>query len=200
MKQIRVTIAMLAAALTLTAAGSAAAQTPAQGAPVQIVKSAIKKIRLQTPAGATMDVSVIDQTGTVLYSGAVRAKDNRGTSLNLANLPDGRYYVTATNNDFWMSQGILVRNDQVTVDAQNVTEVVRPALVSYATNKYEVVMPGVKTLNVAIYDRMNELVFTKSFGSNGEAHRFDLSSLPTGEYTFVYGPEQKQFTEQVAIK
>ncbi|WP_375446756.1 T9SS C-terminal target domain-containing protein [uncultured Fibrella sp.] len=200
MKQIRVTIAMLAAALTLTAAGNAVAQTPAQGAPVQIVKSAIKKIRLQTPAGATMDVSVIDQTGTVLYSGAVRAKDNRGTSLNLANLPDGRYYVTATNNDFWMSQGILVRNDQVTVDAQNVTEVVRPALVAYAKNKYEVVMPGVKTLNVAIYDRMNELVFTKSFGSSGEVHRFDLSSLPTGEYTFVYGPEQKQFTEHVAIK
>lgn len=200
MKQIRVTIAMLAVALTLTAAGSAAAQAPAQGAPVQIVKSAIKKIRLQTPVGATMDVSLIDQTGTVLYSGAVRAKDNRGTSLNLANLPDGRYYVTATTNDFWMSQGILVRNDQVTVDAQNVTEVVRPALVAYAKNKYEVVMPGAKTLNVAIYDRMNELVFTKSFGSAGEVHRFDLSSLPTGEYTFVYGPEQKQFTEHVAIK
>lgn len=192
---------MLAVALTLTAAaGSAVAQTPVSNAPVKVVKSSVKKIRLQTPVGATMDVSVIDQTGTVLYSGQLRAKDSRGTSLNLASLPDGRYYVTATNNDVWMSQGIVVRNDQVSVDAQNVTEVVRPALVAYAKNKYEVVMPGVKSLTVAIYDRLNDLVFTKSFGSAGEVHRFDLSSLPLGDYTFVYGPEQKQFTERVAIK
>ncbi|MEZ0540076.1 T9SS C-terminal target domain-containing protein [Fibrella arboris] len=200
MKQIRVTVAMLAVAFTLTTAGSAVAQTPATTAPVKVVKSALKKIRLQAPAGATLDVAVIDQAGTVLYTGAVQVKDSRGTSLNLTNLPDGRYYVTATNNDFWMSQGIMVLNDKVVVDAQNVTEVVRPSLVAYAKNKYEVVMPGVKTLSVAIYDRMNDLVFTKSFGSAGEVHRFDLSSLPSGEYTFVYGPEQKQFIEHVAIK
>ncbi|HEX9956387.1 MAG TPA: T9SS C-terminal target domain-containing protein [Fibrella sp.] len=200
MKQIRVTIAMLAAVWTLTTAGSAVAQTPAPSVPVSVAKSAIKKIRLHTPVGATMDVSVIDQVGTLLYTGALRAKDARGTSLNLANLPDGHYYVTATNNDIWMSQGFTVRNDQVSIDAQNVTELVRPALVAYAKNKYEIVMPGVKTLTVAIYDRMNDLVFTKSFGSYGEVHRFDLSSLPSGDYTFVYGPEQKQFTERVAIK
>lgn len=191
---------MLAVALTLTTAGSAVAQTTTQVSPVSIAKSAIKKIRLHTPAGATMDVSVIDQVGTVLYSGSLKAKDQRGTSINLANLPDGHYYVTATNNDMWMSQGITVRNDQVSVDAQNVTELVRPELVAYAKNKYELVMPGVKTLTVAIYDRMNDLVFTKSFGSGGEVHRFDLSSLPSGDYTFVYGPEQKQFSERVAIK
>lgn len=200
MKQIRVSIAMLLIAGTLTTAGSAVAQTPAHKAPVSVIKSAVKKIRLQTPVGSTMDVSVIDQAGTILYSGVLRAKDSRGTSLNLANLPDGRYYVTTTNNDMWMSQGITLRNDQVSIDAQNVTELVRPALVAYAQNKYEVVMPGVKTLTVAIYDRMNDLVFTKSYGSTGEVHRFDLSSLPTGDYTFVYGPEQKQFTERVAIK
>ncbi|RYF66795.1 MAG: T9SS C-terminal target domain-containing protein [Cytophagaceae bacterium] len=176
------------------------AETPAKNAPVQIIKSATKKIRLQTPVGATMDVAVIDQAGTVLYTGTLRAQDSRGTSLNLANLPDGRYYVTATNNGVWMSQGIAVRNDQVSVDAQNVTEVVRPTLVTYAKNKFEVAMPGVKSFNVAIYDRMNDLVFTKSFGSDGEVHRFDLSSLPSGDYTFVYGPDQKQFTERLEIK
>ncbi|MEZ0483696.1 T9SS C-terminal target domain-containing protein [Fibrella aquatica] len=200
MKQIRVTIAMLAVALTLTTAGSVVAQSSTVNGPVKVAKSAAKKVRLQTPVGATMDVAVIDQIGTVLYAGSFRAKDSRGTSLNLSNLPEGRYFITATNDDVWMSQGIMVNNDQVSVDAQNVTEVVRPALVSYAQNKYELVMPGVNSLTVAIYDRMNDLVFTKSFGSAGEVHRFDLSSLPSGDYTFVYGPSEKQFTERVAIK
>ena len=200
MKQIRLTIAMLAVALTLSAAGSAVAQTSSVFGPVKVAKSATKKVRIHTPVGASLDISLIDQAGTLLYAGTVKAKDLRGTSVNLANLPDGRYYLTATNNDIWMSQGLTVRNDQVVVDAQNVTEVVRPALVAYAKNKYEVAMPGVKSLTVAIYDRMNDLVFTKSFGSDGEVHRFDLSSLPSGDYTFVYVPEQKQFTERVAIK
>jgi len=200
MKQIRLTIAMLAVAFTLTAAGSAVAQISTVAGPVKIAKSATKKVRIHTPVGTTLDISLIDQAGTLLYAGTVKAKDLRGTSVNLANLPDGRYYLTATNNDLWMSQGLTVRNDQVVVDAQNVTEVVRPALVAYAKNKYEVAMPGVQSLTVAIYDRMNDLVFTKSFGSDGEVHRFDLSSLPSGDYTFVYGPEQKQFTERVAIK
>lgn len=199
MKHIRITLATLALMWSLTTTGSAVAQPTPPAMPVTVSKSAIKKVRLQAPIGQSMDVAVIDQAGTVLYQGSLRAQDRRGVSLNLMNLPDGRYYVTATNNDVWMSQGISVRNDQVSIDAQNVTELVRPALVAYARNKFEVAMPGVQRLSVAIYDRTNDLVFTKEFPT-GDVYRFDLSALPIGDYTFIYGPQQKQFTEHVAIK
>jgi hypothetical protein len=199
MKTIRLTIATLLAAWTLSTASVAVAQRTDSPKSAIVLKSGAKKVRLTTPTNVPVDVAVVDDAGTLLYQGTVRFRDSRGVSLNLQNLPDGHYYVTATNDAFWMSQGLTVRNELVSVDAQNVTELVKPALTAYAQNKYELVMPGVKDLSVAIYDRLNELVYTKSF-ETGDTHRFDLSSLPTGSYTFIYGPAQKQFTEQVAIK
>ena len=199
MKRFQITIALLAATLTLSTAEMAVAQSASAKSIVTVRQSATKKVRVFSPVKSTMDVSVIDESGTLLFQGYLRPQDVRGTSVKLTNLPDGLYFITANNEDVWMSQGITVRNDQVRIDAQRVTELVRPALVAYAQNKFEVVMPGVKALDVAIYDRANDLVFSQSFNQD-KAHRFDLTSLPSGNYTFVYGPKQKQFTERVAIK
>ncbi|MEZ0607707.1 T9SS C-terminal target domain-containing protein [Fibrella sp. WM1] len=199
MNQVRLTIATLLAAWTLGTAEMAVAQTTDKPSTVNVLKSGVKKVRLFSPVNTPVDVAVIDLTGNLLYQGTLRSLDKRGALLNLVNLPDGRYYVTATNDGFWMSQGLTIRNDVVSVDAQNMTELTKPVLTTYAQNKYELVTPGVKELTVSIYDRMNDLVFSKSFGQ-GNTHRFDLSSLPAGDYTFVYGPSQKQFTERVAIK
>ncbi len=199
MKKFRISVTALVAALFFAATPGVQAQAPTPVSPVSISRSGLSKVRLTLPANTPMDVAVMDQEGVILYQEAIRVRNSRGLLMNLNNLPDGRYYITATNNDVWMSQGISKRNDQVSIDAQNTTELVRPALVAYAKNKYEVAMPGADALSVAIYDRMNELVYTQSFKKSA-VHRFDLTALPTGEYTFVYGPEQKQFTERVAIK
>lgn len=199
MNHVRLTIATLLAAWTLGTAEMAVAQTADKPSTVNVLKSGVKKVRLYSPVNTPVDVAVIDLTGNLLYQGTLRSLDKRGALLNLVNLPDGRYFVTATNDGFWMSQGLTIRNDVVSVDAQNMTELTKPVLNTYAQNKYELVTPGVKELTVSIYDRMNDLVFSKSFGQ-GNTHRFDLSSLPAGDYTFVYGPSQKQFTERVAIK
>ncbi|CCH00450.1 hypothetical protein FAES_2441 [Fibrella aestuarina BUZ 2] len=199
MNHVRLTIATLLAAWTLGTAEMAVAQTADKPSTVNVLKSGVKKVRLFSPVNTPVDVAVIDLTGNLLYQGTLRSLDKRGALLNLVNLPDGRYFVTATNDGFWMSQGLTIRNDVVSVDAQNMTELTKPVLNTYAQNKYELVTPGVKELTVSIYDRMNDLVFSKSFGQ-GTTHRFDLSSLPAGDYTFVYGPSQKQFTERVAIK
>ena len=200
MKTIRLTVAMLTAAWLLTTAEGAVAQLKQSDSPVTMAtyRSGGKRILLALPANATVDVAVIDEQGTVLHQSTVQANDRRGVVLNMQNLPDGHYYLTATNNDFWVSQGVTVRRDQVSIDTRNVTELVRPVVTAYAKNKFEVAMPGVNKLTVSIYDRTNDLVYTHSFGA-GNRHRFDLSSLPSGQYTFVYGPDQKQFTERVAI-
>lgn len=200
MKTIRLTVAMLTAAWLLTTAEAAVAQHTNPDAPVTItaLKSADKRLRVMLPANATVEVAVMDEQGTLLHQSTVQTTDKRAVLLNVKNLPDGRYFLTATNNDFWVSQAISVVNSQVRVDARNVTELVRPVVLAYAKNKFEVAMPGVEKMTVSIYDRTNDLVYTQSFGT-GNRHRFDLSSLPEGQYTFVYGPEQKQFTERVAI-
>ncbi|MBO0934819.1 T9SS C-terminal target domain-containing protein [Fibrella aquatilis] len=200
MKTIRITIALLATAWLLTTAEAAVAQHQNLESPVTVAafKSGGKRIRLATPINSAVDVAIMDEQGTLLHQSTIRATDKRGILLNLKNLPNGRYFVTATNNDFWVSQGVTVNNEQVLVNTRNVTELIRPVVTAYAKNKFEVAMPGVEKMTISIYNPTNDLVYTQSFGA-GNRHRFDLSSLPGGQYTFVYGPEQKQFIERIAI-
>lgn len=197
MKRIQLTMAALMVAVGLVGTGGAYAQTNDGVSRVTVRKTDSKKVRLYTPGSVQM--AIIDTDGTTLYTGDIRPNAGQGTSINLANLPDGHYYLTATNNDFWVSQGLTVRNDQVSVDAQNATALVKPTLVPYGKNKFEIAMPGTKTVNVALYDRLNELVFSETY-KKGAVHRFDLNRLPEGNYTFVVGPDFKQFTEQIVVK
>jgi hypothetical protein len=197
MKRIQLTMAALMVAAGLMSTGGAYAQTnePVKG--ISVRKSDSKKIRLYTQA--PVELAVVDADGTILYKGDINGKTGQVTALNLHNLPDGRYFLTATNNDFWVSQGLTIRNDQVSVDASNAATLVKPTLTAYGKNKFEVTMPGARNINVTIYDRFNALVFNELY-QNGEKHRFDLSRLPEGDYTILVGPEFKQFSERIMVQ
>jgi hypothetical protein len=197
MKRIQLTMAALMVAAGLVGTGGAFGQTNDGVSRVTVRKTDSKKVRLYTPGSVQM--AIIDNDGTTLYTGDVRPNPGQGTSISLANLPDGHYYLTATNNEFWVSQGLTIRNNAVSVDAQNTTALVKPTLIPYGKNKYEIAMPGAKTLNVALYDRLNELVFSETYEKDA-VRRFDLNRLPEGSYTFVVGPDYKQFTEQIVVK
>lgn len=209
MKTFRVTIAVMLSVWSL--AGPATANrvmAKTDDGPVakgwKIEKSENKKVRLYIPTGSQkqntlVDIAIIDTQGTVLYKGVVRNKTGL-QSFNLKNLPDGQYYITAGNNAWWMSQGVTIQGNGLTVDARNLQQVMQPTLTAYEKNKIEVTMPAtnVTDASVAIYDAQNVLVHSEKF--NGPARRFDLSSLPEGAYTFVVGPQQKHFSSRVDVR
>jgi archaellum component FlaF (FlaF/FlaG flagellin family) len=197
MKRIQLTMAALLVAAGLVSAGGVYGQASNGVSRVIVRKADNKKVRLYTPA--QVEVAIIDANGTTLYKGDVKGPGSRVTAISMINLPDGHYYLTATNNDFWVSQGLTIRNDQLSVDAQNATSLVKPTLIPYGKNKFELAMPGTSTVSVALYDRLNALVFSETY-VKGDVHRFDLNRLPEGDYTFVVGPDFKQFTEQIAVQ
>lgn len=205
MKKFRLTIAVLLSVWSLAGTQGANADNGSGANGVKIEKSESKKVRLYIPTGstksnATVDVAIIDAEGNVLYQGvAVKSKTGQ-QSFNLKNLPDGQYYITAGNNAWWMSQGVTIRGNALTVDARNLQQVMQPTLTAYGKNKIEVALPAVnvKDASVAIYDAQNVLVHAEKF--TGPARRFDLSSLPEGAYTFVVGPDQKHFSSRVDVR
>ena len=144
------------------------------------------------------DVAIIDADGNVLYRDITSKKSK--TSFNLSQLPDGQYYLTAGNNAWWMSQGLTIKGNTLNVDSHNLQEVTAPTLTAYEQNKIEVMLPGqnVNEANVSIYDAQNVLVESATF--TGTKRRFDLSNLPDGAYTFVVGPNQKQFSSRVSVR
>ena len=200
MKKIRLSIAVLLAVWGLAGMGDAKADNGSGMGGVKVEKSEQKKVRIYTQPGAPVDVALIDADGNVLYRGIISKKNQRSTSFNLNNLPDGQYYLTAGTNAWWMSQGLTIKANSVNVDVRNLQQLAEPTLTAYEKNKIEVLLPAknVEEANVAIYDSQNTLVQTDTF--KGSTRRFDLSSLPDGPYTFVVGPNQKQFTTRVDVR
>ncbi|WP_018621684.1 T9SS type A sorting domain-containing protein [Spirosoma luteum] len=200
MKKIRLSIAVLLSVWSLAGLGVAKADNGSGMGGVKVEKSASKKVRVYTKPGTSVDLALIDANGNVLYRGVIAKNEQLVTSLNLNNLPDGQYYLTAGNNAWWMSQGLTIKANSVNVDERNIQQVAKPTLTAYEKDKVEVVLPvnNVDESTVAIYDPQNVLVQTDSF--KGSVRRFDLSSLPAGAYTFVVGPDQKQFTTRIAIQ
>jgi hypothetical protein len=197
MKTIRMTVATLVALIGLNTL-SVAQTAPLR--PVQVTATAAKKFVVSLPV-TKADVALIDADGTVLYQGEMTQTNGKGTVMNLATLPDGRYALTATNNDFWFSQGITISNNRLTVNEQTTQEVIRPTLTAYDRNRFELTVPtrNVAALNVLIYNGNDELVFSDNF-RNSTARRFNLDALPAGDYTLLVGPDQKRFAQRIAVR
>lgn len=200
MKQFRLSIAVLLSVWGLAGLGEARADDGSGVSGVKVVKSENKRVRLYTQAGSPVDVSIIDADGNVLYRGSVNNQTKRTTAFNLSSLPDGQYYLTAGNRAFWMSQGLTLRGGSLTVDERSLQRVAQPTLTTYEKNKIEMTLPAtnVDHTNVTIYDAQSNPVYAETF--KGSTRRFDLSSLPEGSYTFVVGPDQKQFSSRIDVR
>jgi len=205
MKQIRLSIAALLFTMSMTgtaavAQGVANANDGSGMKGVRVTTSENKKVRIYTQAGSSVDVTLIDTDGTVLYRGAIAGKDAKVTAFNLKNLPDGQYFITAGTDAWWMSQGMTVRGNAISIDAQKLQQVAQPTLTAYEKNKIEVALPAtnVDMTNVTIYNAESQAVYQDTF--KGAVRRFDLTSLPQGAYTFVVGPDQKQFSARIDIR
>lgn len=200
MKKFRLSIAVLLSVWGLAGMGDAKADNGSGANGVKVEKSETKKVRIYTQSGSPVDVAIIDGDGNVLYRGAITSRNQRGTSFNLNNLADGQYFLTASSNSWWMSQSLTIKGNAVNVDERSLKEVMQPSVLTYEKNKVEVVMPAknITDASVAIYDDQSILVYADKL--NGSVRRFDLSSLPEGSYTFVVGPDQKQFSSRINIR
>ena len=200
MKKFRLTVAVLLSAMSLAGMGDAKADTGSGMSGVKVEKSEQKKVRIYTQPGASVDVALVDADGNVLYRGLISKNAKRATSFNLNNLPDGQYFLTASNNSWWVSQALTIKANALSVDERSLQQMTEPTLTAYEKNKIEVVLPAknINEANVAIYDAQNVLVQTDTF--KGSVRRFDLSSLPDGVYTFVVGPNEKKFISRVDIQ
>ena len=200
MKQFRLSIAVLLSVWGLAGMGDAKADNGSGMGGVKVEKSEQKKVKVYTKSGVSVDVAIIDADGNLLYQGFIAKNAKGATSFNLNNLPDGQYYLTAGNNSWWMSQGITIKSNTISVDERNVQQIAEPTLTAYEKNKIEVLLPAknVEESTVAIYDPQNVLVQTDTF--KGATRRFDLSSMPDGAYTFIVGSTQKQFATRIDVR
>jgi len=152
-----------------------------------------------TQGASAVQVALIDVDGTVLFAGNVIDRNQKGVPFDVKSLPDGRYFLTTSTNTWWSSQEINIRGNVLSIDESKLSQIARPTVTSYAKNKLQVTIPtvNVASMNVAIYNQNDELVFAEEVAGN--ISRLDLNGLPEGAYTLTVGSEVKRFAEQISV-
>lgn len=204
MKKIRLSVVSLLVMGSLVSMGGVLAGKNPEVRTVKVVKSERKKFRLYIPStlplgGSQVQVALIDMDGTVLHQGTAIDRYQQGISYDLNSLPDGKYFLTVTNDAWWSSQPFEIEGNTLSVDEKRVTQLIRPTVSSYAKNKIQLTVQSTNLpeMTMALYDKNNEIVFMESV--SGIVNRYNLSGLPAGNYTMTVGSPAKKFSEQITI-
>lgn len=189
------------AAMMMVSAGSAMAETHLLTKDVKLVKRDNKKIEVKVnqPNVGKLDVELKDKDGVVLYAGVIKGGENITTQFNLNALPNGEYLLNCSNAGFWSLQHLSIKNGSIEINEQSYQEAMTPKVEVFAANRFEVITANknIADMAVAIVDNFGETVYSDYLSAG---NKFNLSHLPTGEYTFELTVANKTFKQFVKVK
>jgi len=189
------------AAMMMVSAGSAMAETHLLTKDVKVVKRDNKKIEVKVnqPNVGKLDVELKDKDGVVLYAGTIKGGENITTRFNLNALPNGEYLLNCSNADFWSLQQLSIKNGSIDINEDSYQEAVTPKVEAFAANRFEVTTSNknVADMTVVITDTFGEIVYSNYLSAGS---KFNMSHLPTGDYTFELTVANKSFKKLVTVK
>ncbi len=188
-------LSTLLTALLMTNATVSEARTHTLDVKVKFVKSDGKKLRVvaNQPSGL-LNVSLYNESGELLYAGQVQAIENLGKRFDLSALADGKYSLTVTGGTFSSTQQVAIKDGNLTIDTDSYNETLKPEIKPLAKNQFTIALT-VPT-SITITDLYGQELYS---AVANESKRYDLSTLPNGQYqiTFIIGGSM--FTETVKV-
>jgi hypothetical protein len=150
-------------------------------------------------AGATT-VSLYDAFGVVLMQENA-SKDHYGKIINMTDLPSGDYELVITTQNRDIVQPIKLTFEGIEMDTNNRTVYFAPTVLANKTKLDVSFFRGRMTdVQIAIYDQQNILVFEEDFENVIKVERrYNLASLPKGQYNVVVSTNFKSYLQTVTI-
>lgn len=150
-------------------------------------------------AGATT-VTLYDAYGVALLQEGVD-KNHYGKIFNMSDLPSGKYELVITTHNRDIVQPIDLTFEGVDMDINKRTVYFAPTILTNKTKLDVSYFRGKMTdVEIAIYDQKNTLVFEEDFDNVIKVERrYNLDSLPKGDYNVVVTTDFKSYYQTVAI-
>jgi hypothetical protein len=147
-------------------------------------------------------LSIKDLNGYTLYSDEVEKSDNFYTrTFNLSDLPCGDYMVEIEGDIRIYTFKVVVAEDKVSSLVAESKVAFKP-LAYERNNRVYVLMnnPELSPLNVTIYNRDGEVVFTETLAAKERLERiYDFSNI-SGDYKIEMSSNEKTYVQTVSIK
>ena len=154
----------------------------ASGNPISVIED--EKILIVPIAEGNLKnvhIQIKDESGSVIFKENV-SKPNGRRKYDLRNLPDGQYMIEISN-----SQKIITRNFNVNgskvVLSEDVQTVFKP-VINWSDRNLEInLLSSGKDVVISILDDDANEIFKQNHNTMSIHRRYDISSLPKGEYT-----------------
>ncbi len=174
---------------------ASAARNHALDVKVKLVKTGSKKVRvISEQSNTTLQISLHNEAGEVLYSGSVVNLDSFGKLFDLSALADGNYSITINGQNFVSTQSVHIKNGALSIIDESYTEISKPEVRLITKNVFEVLSSA--PVSLTITDAYGNEVYN---AANAQNKRYDLSPLVTGEYRFQTSVNDKAFVEIVKV-
>lgn len=131
----------------------------------------------------SVKVDIVDTYGDIIYSERVTSFDGQ-KRYQLSQLPSGDYTVR-TSDDLRIEKQVVSIDRGSVVDISDLTVAYKPVItastdyidVNYLTNG--------KRSSVTLVNNLGETVYTNAYNGTTLNKRFDITSLPAGEYNVI---------------
>lgn len=169
---------------------------------LMVKKETGKTVRFALNTTEKTDLSIYDSEHAVVYSEKIEGKSNSDKMYNLGALPNGTYFLEADSAVRTVRYEITIDKNNAMVSEKPVVEVYKPTLVHQNGMVTLSILNFAETpVHVTIYDANGTEWYEGTFeGKVNFFKKFDLSQIPSDDYTFDITYNGRNFANTVVVK
>jgi len=148
-----------------------------------------------------VDFSLSFEAQSEIYSEKILNENNVVKSYDLADMPDGNYFLVAESSDKLERYKITVNNKQLFVDETPVSAIAKPQF-NIEGNRVKMYIPNINgAVNISVYDLQDNDYYENKKEAQGDLSMvFDLNPDASKNYVINVEMEGNSFNKIISLK
>ncbi len=147
-------------------------------------------------------IRIFDEAGLNLLNEKIEVNRTFSKSYDLSNMPNGIYEVEIEDNISFRKYFVITTSDTIEIMENVEQKVFKPIVVlEESLLKLNLLNLGSGNVELSLSNKIGEEIYTEKIENTIAIHKgFDLSKLPSGDYSVEVKTEEKYFHVEVHLK
>ncbi len=160
-----------------------------------------KKVEFKLTNAQNVAIYLYNEAQSEIYSEKILNENNVVKSYDLADMPDGNYFLVAESSDKLERYKITVNNKQLFVDETPVSAIAKPQF-NIEGNRVKMYIPNINgAVNISVYDLQDNDYYENKKEAQGDLSMvFDLNPDASKNYVINVEMEGNSFNKIISLK
>ncbi len=160
-----------------------------------------KKVEFKLTNAQNVAIYLYNEAQSEIYSEKILNENNVVKSYDLADMPDGNYFLVAESSDKLERYKITVNNKQLFVDETPVSAIAKPQF-NIEGNRVKMYIPNINgAVNISVYDLQDNDYYENKKEAQGDLSMvFDLNPDTSKNYVINVEMEGNSFNKIISLK